>query len=209
MQEIAESSKTILRDHGLSQELEIILNDPVQQLLAAVIAVFESWNKERAQRYRDIKGIAHSWQTAVIVQEMAFGNGRNEPIRPEMDEILVSLTGVIPRTTVNEFGIRELSGEFKFSAAGDDLVGGVTSSGSFHSFDELDALMPMLGRRLRHAASKLRRFMGTDQEMEFRPMPIKRSSNSWSRVSRPCADSACAAAASEAWSLLTMATGRS
>jgi enolase len=167
MQEIAESSKTVLRDHGRSEELEIILNDPVQQLLAAVIAVFESWNKERAQRYRDIKGISHSWQTATIVQEMAFGNGRNEPIRPEMDEILVSLTGVIPRTTVNEFGIRELSGEFKFSAAGDDLVGGVTSSGSFHSFDELDTLMPMLGRRLRHAASKLRRFMGTDQEMEF------------------------------------------
>jgi len=167
MQEIAESSKAVLRDHGLSVELEEILNDPVKQLLAAVVAVFESWNKERAQRYRDIKGISHSWQTAAIVQEMAFGNGRNEPIRPEMDEILVSLTGVIPRTTVNEFGIRELSGEFKFSAAGDDLVGGVTSSGSFHSFDELDTLMPMLGRRLRHAASKLRRFMGTDQEMEF------------------------------------------
>ena len=167
MQEIAESSKTVLRDHGLSEKLEKILNDPVQQLLAAVTAIFESWNMERAQRYRDIKGISHSWQTAAIVQEMAFGNGRNEPIRPEMDEILVSLTGVIPRTTVNEFGIRELSGEFKFSAAGDDLVGGVTSSGSFHSFDELDTLMPMLGRRLRHAASKLRRFMGTDQELEF------------------------------------------
>jgi pyruvate,orthophosphate dikinase len=60
-----------------------------------------------------------------------------------------------------------LSGEFKFSAAGDDLVGGVTSSDSFHSIDELDTMMPMLGRRLRHVGSRLRRFMGTDQEVEF------------------------------------------
>jgi pyruvate,orthophosphate dikinase len=167
MREIAEESKTVFREHGFSDELEKILADPMQQLVDSVITVFESWNKERAQRYRDIKGISHSWQTAATVQEMAFGNGRNELIRPAMDETLVSLTGVIPRTTVNEFGIRELSGEFKFSAAGDDLVGGVTSSGSFHTIDELEMLMPMLGRRLRHVGSRLRRFMGTDQEVEF------------------------------------------
>jgi pyruvate,orthophosphate dikinase len=151
----------------LSEELEAVLADPMRQLVDSVTIVFESWNRERAQRYRDIKGISHSWQTAAIVQEMAFGNGRTEPIGPEMDETLVSLTGVIPRTTVNEFGIRDLSGEFKFSAAGDDLVGGVTSSGSFHSIAELDLMMPMLGRRLRHVVSRLRRFMGTDQEVEF------------------------------------------
>ena len=167
MREIAEESKTVFRDHGFSDELEKILADPKRQLVDSVISVFESWNKERAQRFRDIKGISHSWQTAAIVQEMAFGNGRNESIGPEMDETLVSLTGVIPRTTVSEFGLRELSGEFKFSAAGDDLVGGVTSSGSFHSIAELDILMPMLGRRLRHVGSRLRRFMGTDQEVEF------------------------------------------
>jgi pyruvate,orthophosphate dikinase len=167
MREIAEKSKTVIRDHGFSAELDAVLDEPMVQLIAAVTAVFESWNKERAERYREIKGISHSWQTAAIVQEMAFGNGRNEEIRPEMDETLVSLTGVIPRTTVNEFGIRDLSGEFKFSAAGDDLVGGVTSSGSFHSIDEIDTLMPMLGRRLRHVGSSLRHFMGTDQEVEF------------------------------------------
>jgi pyruvate,orthophosphate dikinase len=167
MREIAEESKTVFRDHGWSEELEAILADPMRQLVDSVTIVFESWNKERAQRYREIKGISHSWQTATIVQEMAFGNGRNESIGPGMDETLVSLTGVIPRTTVNDFGIRDLSGEFKFSAAGDDLVGGVTSSGSFHSIAELDLMMPMLGRRLRHIISRLRRFMGTDQEVEF------------------------------------------
>ena len=167
MREVAESSKTVFRDHGFSEELDRVLASPMQQLVDSVITVFDSWDKERANRYRDIKGISHSWQTAAIVQEMAFGNGRNDTIQPEMDETLVSLTGVIPRTTVNEFGIRELTGEFKFSAAGDDLVGGVTSSGSFHTIDELDLLMPMLGRRLRHVGSRLRRFMGTDQEVEF------------------------------------------
>jgi enolase len=167
MREVAEASKSVFRDHGLSEELDAALADPMRQLLNAVQAVFESWNTERAKRYRDIKGISHSWQTAVIVQEMAFGNGRNEPIEPDMDETLVSLTGVIPRTTVNDFGNRDLSGEFKFSAAGDDLVSGVTSSGSFHSIDEIEILLPMLGRRLRHVESRLRRFMGTDQEVEF------------------------------------------
>ncbi len=167
MREIAEASKSVIRDHGFSEELEAVLADPMRQLVDSVVAVFESWNKEQAQRYRDIKGISHSWQTAAIVQEMAFGNGRNEAIGPQMDETLVSLTGVIPRTTVNDFGIRDLSGEFKFSAAGDDLVSGVTTSGSFYSIDELDTLMPMLGRRLRHVVSRLRRYMGTDQEVEF------------------------------------------
>ncbi len=167
MREVAETSKTVFRDHGFSDELDKALSDPIYQLVNSVTAVFESWNMERARRYREIKEISHSWQTAVIVQEMAFGNGRNEPIQPDMDETLVSLTGVIPRTTVSDFGIRELSGEFKFSAAGDDLVGGVTSSGSFHTIKEFDTLTPMLGRYLRHAASRLRTFMGTDQEVEF------------------------------------------
>ncbi len=167
MKEIAENSKEVLREEGFTDELEAILNDPMQQLFSAVRAVYESWNKERAQRYRDIKGISHTWQTAAIVQEMAFGNGRNEQIGPGMDETQASLTGVVPRTIANDFGIRELAGEIKFSAAGDDLVGGVTSSASFSSIDELDSLMPMLGRRLKHVVAKLRRLMGTDQEVEF------------------------------------------
>ncbi len=167
MREVAETSKAVFRDHGFSDELDAILRDPMRQLVESVVTVFESWGTERAQRYRDIKDISHSWQTAAIVQEMAFGNGRNEPVRPQMDETRVSLTGVIPRTTVNDFGIRDLSGEFKFSAAGDDLVGGITFTGSFHSIDDLDTLLPMLGRRMRHTASRLRRFMGTDQEVEF------------------------------------------
>ncbi|MGD9253096.1 MAG: PEP/pyruvate-binding domain-containing protein [Holophagae bacterium] len=167
MREVAEASKEVFRDHGFADQLETALADPIHQLVNSVTAVFDSWDMARARRYREIKEISHSWQTAVIVQEMAFGNGRNEDIEPDMDETAVSLTGVIPRTTVNDFGIRELSGEFKFSAAGDDLVGGVTSSESFRTIEEFDSLTPMLGRYLRHVASRLRSFMGTDQEVEF------------------------------------------
>jgi len=58
MREIAEESKTVFRDHGFSDELEKTLADPMRQLVGSVISVFESWNKERAQRYRDIKHLA-------------------------------------------------------------------------------------------------------------------------------------------------------
>jgi pyruvate,orthophosphate dikinase len=64
-------------------------------------------------------------------------------------------------------GLRSLVGDFKFSAAGEDLVAGLTKFASFRPIEELESLTPMLARRLRHIAAKLRRFMGTDQEIEF------------------------------------------
>jgi pyruvate,orthophosphate dikinase len=132
-----------------------------------VQAVFDSWDAETARRYRDIKGICHTWHTAVIIQEMAFGNRANEPVRPGMDETKASLTGVIPRTYATDRGVREFMGEFKFSAAGDDLVSGVTVSTSFQPLKDLRGLMPMLEMRLKHTVAKLRRFVGMDQEVEF------------------------------------------
>jgi hypothetical protein len=167
MKAIAESTKDILRKQGHGEELDRLLEDPTQQLLSAVQAVFESWNTDTARRYREIKGLCHTWHTSATVQEMAFGNWANDPIQPGMDETRASLTGVIPRTSVSSHGIRELVGDFKFSAAGDDLVAGVTKSTSFRSLDQMQLLMPMLERRLRHYTSQLRRFLGTDQDVEF------------------------------------------
>jgi pyruvate,orthophosphate dikinase len=167
MKEIAEKTKTILRQEGHSEALEEILHNPKKQLFTAINTVFQSWNSEAARHYREIKGICNSWQSVAIIQEMALGNRKNEEIRIGMDETRASLTGVIPRTQVTELGMRGLTGDFKFSAAGDDLVGGLTKSISFHSIDELDTFLPMLNRRLRHDVAKLRRFMGTDQEVEF------------------------------------------
>jgi hypothetical protein len=167
MREIVQSTKEALRREGFGSQLEDILSDPRRQLLGAVRAVFDSWNTGTAKQYRTLKGICDSWQTAVIVQEMASGNRRNEEIRPGMDESRASLTGVIPRMRLTEFGMRECTGEFKFSACGNDLVGGLTSSAGFHPLADMRSYMPMLHRRLHHTVETLRRFMGTDQEIEF------------------------------------------
>jgi phosphoenolpyruvate synthase/pyruvate phosphate dikinase len=167
MREVAEQSKGMLRERGFGPQLKEILDNPFAQLVGAVNAVMDSWSRDRAERFRAIKGMSDRWQTAVIVQEMAFGNRVNDAVEPGMDETRASLTGVITRTHVTDAGTRAFEGELKFSAAGDDLVGGVTFSGSVRPIQELETLMPMLGRRLRHAAAKIRRFLGTDQEVEF------------------------------------------
>jgi len=167
MKEIAEITKSILRHEGYGKALDEVLHNPEKQLLTAINTVFQSWNSEAARRYREIKGICNSWQSVAIIQEMALGNRKNEEIRVGMDETRASLTGVIPRTRVTGLGMRTHTGDFKFSAAGDDLVGGLTKSISFRSIEELGSFLPMLNRRLRHNIAKLRRFMGTDQEVEF------------------------------------------
>ncbi len=167
MRDVAEQSKHVLRSLGFGPQLDEILTDPFAQLAGAVHAVMQSWSTERARRFRRIKGISDTWNSAVIVQEMAFGNQVNDVVAPGMDETRASLTGVITRTYVTDVGTRAFEGEIKFSAAGDDLVGGMTFSGSVRPIHELATLMPMLARRLTHAVAKIRRFMGTDQEVEF------------------------------------------
>jgi len=74
---------------------------------------------------------------------------------------------VIPRTTFNNLGVRVPLGDIKFSAHGDDLVAGLTRSISFRPISELPLYMPMLDRALSVSVAALRRFMGTDQEVEF------------------------------------------
>lgn len=48
--------------------------DPREQLRGAILAVFRSWNNDRAIRYRSYNGIPDAWGTAVSVQAMAYGN---------------------------------------------------------------------------------------------------------------------------------------
>ena len=48
--------------------------DPWEQLWGAVMAVFQSWNNDRAVLYRQMNDIPDSWGTAVNVQAMVFGN---------------------------------------------------------------------------------------------------------------------------------------
>jgi pyruvate,orthophosphate dikinase len=84
-----------------------------------------------------------------------------------MDETAYSLTGVVPHTMVTRLGLRQLTGDIKFSAAGDDLVGGLTAADSFEPIGRLRRLMPMLERRIDHIGTRIRMARGTDVELEF------------------------------------------
>ena len=88
-------------------------DDPKEQLMGAVKAVFRSWDNPRANVYRRDNDIPYSWGTAVNVQSMAFGNmGDN------------CGTGVA-FTRDPATGEKKLMGEFLINAQGEDVVAGV------------------------------------------------------------------------------------
>ena len=61
--------RRLLADEGF--EIPV---DPVRQITAAVAAVFESWDADRARVYREVEGISESLGTAATIQMMTFGN---------------------------------------------------------------------------------------------------------------------------------------
>lgn len=166
MREVVEKSCDALREAGHGAEVDRLLHDAEYQLHTAVQAVCESWNAVRARRYREIKHLSDHWSTAVIVQHMAAGN-RSNPGGEQTDETALSLTGVIPRTRMQPNGFRSYEGDIKFGASGDDLVGGLTEAASFEPVEHLRDRAPMLERWINHINTRIRRFMGTDAEIEF------------------------------------------
>lgn len=166
MREIVQRSRDAISDAGYGEEIDALLESADLQLHSAIQAVCNSWSAERAQRYREIKHLSERWSTAVIVQQMAAGNHSN-PQGGEIDETEISLTGVIPRTHMQPTGFRSYSGDIKFGASGDDLVGGLTEAASFEPVHHLQETAPMLERWINHINSRIRRFMGTDAEIEF------------------------------------------
>ena len=59
------------------QKNEDFPQQPREQLMEAVKAVFRSWDNPRAIYYRRMNDIPSSWGTAVNVQTMVFGNTGN------------------------------------------------------------------------------------------------------------------------------------
>jgi enolase/phosphoenolpyruvate synthase/pyruvate phosphate dikinase len=168
MREVVEASRAAIREAGHASELDALTDDAELQLKMAMRGVLDSWNGERAKRYRVVKHLSEGWNTAVIVQEMAAGNRSNEEeLKAGMDESRISLTGVIPSTRMSTAGFRVFTGDVKFSACGDDLVGGLTAAKSFEPVQELHAQAPMLERKLNHISARLRRYLGSDAEIEF------------------------------------------
>ena len=88
-------------------------DEPKEQLMGAIKAVFRSWDNPRANVYRRDNDIPYSWGTAVNVQSMAFGNMGDD-----------CGTGVA-FTRDPATGAKGLFGEFLTNAQGEDVVAGV------------------------------------------------------------------------------------
>jgi pyruvate,orthophosphate dikinase len=149
--------------------------DPWEQLWGAVVAVFESWNNDRARVYRELNDIPASWGTAVNVQAMVFGNLGNS-----------SATGV---AFSRDAGTGEdlFNGEFLVNAQGEDVVAGIRTpqqvslTGSRRwaalamiseeerraQYPSLEELMPQIYRQLLHAETTLENHFKDMQDLEF------------------------------------------
>ncbi|MGB8853764.1 MAG: pyruvate, phosphate dikinase, partial [Pirellulales bacterium] len=149
--------------------------DPWEQLWGAVVAVFESWNNDRARVYRELNDIPEAWGTAVNVQAMVFGNLGDS-----------SATGV---AFSRDAGTGEdlFNGEFLVNAQGEDVVAGIrtpqqiTLEGSQRwaklalvseeerrtKFPSLEELMPNIYQQLLEAETKLERHYSDMQDVEF------------------------------------------
>jgi pyruvate,orthophosphate dikinase len=149
--------------------------DPWEQLWGAVLAVFESWNNDRAVAYRELNEIPASWGTAVNVQAMVFGNLGNN-----------SATGV---AFSRDAGTGEdlFNGEFLVNAQGEDVVAGirtpqqVTKEGSRRwaklalvsederrkTYPSLEELMPEIYGQLLQAETQLENHFKDMQDLEF------------------------------------------
>ncbi|MFV2039318.1 MAG: PEP/pyruvate-binding domain-containing protein, partial [Acidimicrobiales bacterium] len=130
----------------------LLPEDPVEQILDSVRAVFDSWTCPRAITYRNVEGIDDSLGTAATVQTMVFGNLGD-----------TSGTGVAfsrdPRT-----GDRGLVGDFLVGAQGEDVVAGT------HRTQELPSLAdtwPDVWYRLLDAADTLEHHFADMVDIEF------------------------------------------
>lgn len=126
--------------------------DPKEQLILAVRAVFNSWNIPRAITYRKIHKIPHDLGTAVNVQAMVFGN---------MGE--TSGTGVA-FTRNPSTGEKKFYGEFLMNAQGEDVVAGIRTP---QSIEGLKQVMPEAYAELETIYQKLEKHFREMQDLEF------------------------------------------
>ena len=139
-------------------------DDPMEQLLGAITAVFQSWSGERAINYRKIENIPDEWGTAVNVQTMVFGN---------MGES--SATGVAftrnPATGEDKF-----FGEWLVNAQGEDVVAGLrtpnplneeTKTEGTKDLPSLESSMPDIYSELKEIRGRLEKHYNDMQDIEF------------------------------------------
>ena len=126
--------------------------DPKEQLIEAVKAVFRCWDNPRANVYRKMNEIPYEWGTAVNVQQMVFGNiGDN------------SGTGVA-FTRNPATGEKKLFGEYLINAQGEDVVAGVRTPSPI---SQLKDQMPEVYKQFVEIATNLENHFKDMQDMEF------------------------------------------
>ena len=126
--------------------------DPNEQLIEAVKAVFRSWANPRANVYRKMNEIPYEWGTAVNVQQMAFGNSGDR-----------SGTGVA-FTRNPSTGEKKLYGEYLLNAQGEDVVAGIRTP---EPISHLQEQMPDVYQQFVDIATKLEAHYRDMQDMEY------------------------------------------
>ena len=127
-------------------------SDPYEQLIKAILAVFNSWDNARADIYRKMNNIPYEWGTAVNVQIMVFGNkGEN------------SGTGVaFSRSPAT--GEKKIFAEYLPNAQGEDVVAGIRTP---LNIDELNKKMPEIYKQFVDTIKKMEMHYKDMQDMEF------------------------------------------
>ena len=149
LKELAEKFKAVYKEAMNGEEFP---QDPKEQLMGAVKAVFRSWDNPRAIVYRRMNDIPGDWGTAVNVQTMVFGN-KGE----------TSGTGVA-FTRNPSTGEKGIFGEYLINAQGEDVVAGVRTP---QPISQLEKDLPECYKQFMELAMKLENHFHDMQDMEF------------------------------------------
>ncbi len=149
LKELVKRFKAVYSEHMNGEEFP---QDPKEQLMGAVKAVFRSWDNPRAIVYRRMNDIPGDWGTAVNVQAMVFGN---------MGE--TSGTGVA-FTRNPSTGEKGIYGEYLINAQGEDVVAGVRTP---QPISKLEEDLPECYKEFMEIAEKLENHYRDMQDMEF------------------------------------------
>ena len=149
LKELADKFKAVYKEAMNGEEFP---QDPKEQLMGAVKAVFRSWDNPRAIVYRRMNDIPGDWGTAVNVQTMVFGN-KGE----------TSGTGVA-FTRNPSTGEKGIYGEYLINAQGEDVVAGVRTP---QPISKLAEDLPECYEEFMNLAMKLENHFRDMQDMEF------------------------------------------
>ncbi|MEG0156325.1 MAG: pyruvate, phosphate dikinase, partial [Anaerovoracaceae bacterium] len=150
-----EDLQAIIKDYKALVKKEMnreFPQEPKDQLMEAIMAVFRSWNNERAILYRKLNNIPGNLGTAVNVQSMVFGNMGD-----------TSGTGVAFTRSPAD-GTNEIFGEFLVNAQGEDVVAGIRTP---QPIKEMADAFPEVYQEFTRIADLLEKHYQDMQDMEF------------------------------------------